>query len=116
MDKKFNRKPLAVALGTAFAASMSFASIASADNANPFEAQELSSGYMQLAGAGEGSCGGDKAGEGSCGGDKAGEGSCGGDKEGDHKDGEGSCGGDKAGEGSCGGDKAGEGSCGGDKE
>lgn len=74
-------KPLAIALGTAFAAS-SFASVA-ATNGNPFQVEELKapSNYTQLA---EGNCGEDK---------KDGEGNCGEDK----KDGEGNCG-----EGSCG--------------
>lgn len=97
MSRKDESKYLAAAIGTAFAASMSFAGGAAAD-ANPFQVAELDSGYIQLAGHG-----GDKDAEGKCG-----EGKCGGDKHGDKKKGE------KDGEGSCGGDKDAEGSCGGD--
>ena len=83
-------KPVAAVLGTTFAVSLMASPLANAEQ-NPFEINELTSGYMQLAdGHGEGSCG-----EGSCGENK-GEGSCG----------EGSCG-ESEGEGSCG-----EGSCG----
>lgn len=99
--KKDERKHLAAAIGTAFAASIAFAGTASA-GAGPFQVSELDGGYLQLAG----SHAGDKDAEGKCG-----EAKCGGDKaekkEGD-KDGEASCGGDKAGkdaEGSGGGDK-----------
>lgn len=90
MAKKFDSKPLAIALGTAFAAS-SFAGVASADS-NPFQVEELKapSSYTQLA---EGNCGEGNCGEGNCG-EKDGEGNCG------EKDGEGNCG-----EGSCGGAK-----------
>ncbi|MCK8515166.1 hypothetical protein M0534_02300 [Methylonatrum kenyense] len=76
MGTKATKKPLAIALGTAFAA-CSFAATAMADG-NPFQADELKnpSSYDQLAegNCGEGSCGGDddKDAEGSCG-----EGSCG---------------------------------------
>lgn len=82
MSDKTERKSLShIALGTAFAASMTFAGAAAADG-NPFQVEELSSpsGYTQL--AGEGNCG---------------EGSCGDKKDEDKKDGEGNCG-----EGSCG--------------
>ncbi|MFK8048065.1 MAG: hypothetical protein AB8B81_06515, partial [Halioglobus sp.] len=107
------KKPLAVALGTAFLAS-AIAPMASAE-VNPFSAQTLSGGYDLVSfgkheegKCGEGKCGGGEAkseGEGKCG-----EGKCGGDKaEGEGKCGEGKCGGDKAeGEGKCG-----EGKCGG---
>lgn len=83
-----NRKPLAIALGTAFVAS-SFASVAAA-NSNPFQVEELKapSSYTQLAGHdGEGNCGEKKDGEGNCGEKKDGEGNCG-----EKKGGEGSCG------------------------
>lgn len=76
MAMKTSRKPLAIALGTAFVA-CSFTGAAMADG-NPFQVEELKSpaGYDQLAegNCGEGSCGGDddKDGEGACG-----EGSCG---------------------------------------
>ncbi|MAA74734.1 MAG: hypothetical protein CMN28_08515 [Salinisphaeraceae bacterium] len=94
MDKKSDYKPLSIALGTAFAATVTFAGMASAGNSNPFQAEEIS-GTSSTVILAEGKCG-----EGKCGGEKGGEGSCGGDKGG-----EGSCGGDKGGEGSCGGDK-----------
>ena len=100
------KKPLAIAVGAALAASLAGMSVASADT--PFTMESLSSGYM-AADAGEGKCGGDKGEEGKCGGDKGEEGKCGGDK-GE----EGKCGGDKEGadekgeEGKCG-----EGKCGG---
>ncbi len=95
-------KPVALAVGAAFAASMAMTTLASTEG-DLFAAEELEPRYDLLADAhgGEGSCG-----EGSCGeeGEKDEEGSCG----------EGSCGeeGDKDEEGSCG-----EGSCGeGDEE
>jgi uncharacterized low-complexity protein len=87
-----NRKTaLTLALGSAFAASLAAAPIASADE-NPFKLESLKSGYQVADShkAKEGKCG-----EGKCGGDKAKEGKCG----------EGKCGGDKAKEGSCGGNK-----------
>ena len=92
-------KPMAAAVGVAFAASMALAPAALA-NQNPFQADQLSSGYNLASKHVEGKCGGDKAeGEGKCGEGKQGEGKCG----------EGKCGGDKAdSEGKCG-----EGKCGG---
>ena len=95
-------KPLAAACGVAFMASVAL-SPATLAAENPFQADQLSSGYNLAAHHAEGKCGegmdgGDKAaGEGSCGGDKAeGEGKCGGEKaEGEGKCGEGKCGGDK---------------------
>lgn len=95
MSKKDESKYLAAAIGTAFAASMAFAGGAAAD-ANPFQASDLDSGYLQLADAHAG----DKDAEGKCG-----EAKCGGDKAEKKEDAEGSCGGDKDAEGSCGGDK-----------
>ena len=105
------KKPLAIALGTAFLAT-SISPLVSAES-NPFSAQQLSGGYDLVnhqkdtteGKCGEGKCGDKKAAHvGKCAGDKAaGEGSCG-DKKAGH---EGSCGGDKAaGEGSCGDKKA----------
>ncbi len=99
-------KPLSIALGATFAASLAASNVASAAPAgdNPFAMSELESGYMQLAGkdgkCGEGKCGeGKKAGskdkEGKCGEGKCGEGKCGEDKK---KGKEGKCG-----EGKCGG-------------
>lgn len=97
------KKPLVVAIGAVFVASLATASVADT-TANPFEATVLPSGYGLLAAAdvegkcGEGKCGEEKGGEGSCGEDKGGEGSCGEDKSDDDKGGEGKCG-----EGKCGG-------------
>ena len=130
-DKTSDKKPLALAIGTAFAASLAAAPMAGAAE-NPFAMNELSGGYMQLAGSHmEGKCG-----EGKCGGKKetASEGKCGGtksemekmEKEAEGKCGEGKCGGAKpeksSSEGKCGGakpekssseGKCGEGKCGG---
>jgi uncharacterized low-complexity protein len=96
MANKYTQKPLAAALGAAFL-SMA-ASTAVQANENPFSANQLSSGYMQIAGM-EGKCGGakaEKAKEGKCG-----EGKCGaGKKEAMEKAKEGKCG-----EGKCGGKK-----------
>jgi len=121
MSKK-SVKPLSLAVGTAFVATLAAGNVsADADaHTNPFSMNELSSGYMQLAyGGGGGSSEGEsgkegKYGEGKCGGKKA-------DKEG--KCGEGKCGSDmkKNMEGNCGGKKAekegkcGEGKCGSNK-
>ena len=84
MSNKTKLTPIAAALGTTFAVSLMTSPVANAAE-NPFELNDLNSGYMQLA---EGNCGEGKCGEGE------GEGSCG-EGEGD---GEGTCG-----EGSCGG-------------
>jgi uncharacterized low-complexity protein len=109
--KKLN--PLAVALGTTFAISLSASPIVNAAD-NPFSATQLSNGYM-VADAHEGKCGEGKCGdkkkeEGKCGegkcGDKKAEGSCG-DKKEEGKCGEGKCGDKKKEEGKCG-----EGKCG----
>lgn len=66
---------IAAAVGSAFAASMAAAPIASAAE-NPFALSGLSSGYQVASNHGakpmEGKCGGMKAGEGKCGGMKAG--------------------------------------------
>ena len=119
MSKKQTVKPIAVVMGTAFAASMAMSNVASAAEAgaNPFAMNELSSGYMQVADNHmEGKCGGKKSSEGKCGGKKSssegkcGEGKCGGKKE-MEKNMEGKCGGKKSEkEGKCG-----EGKCGGKK-
>ena len=88
------KTPLALAIGTAFAASLATSSIATAapSSSNPFAMSELSSGYMQVADnhMKEGKCGGakemEKNMEGKCGGAKSskegkcGEGKCGGKK------------------------------------
>ncbi len=82
MSNKQVTKPIALAVGIAFAGSFAAVEAAQADTgASPFAMTTLSTAYML--GEGEGSCGGDKGGdeaEGSCGGDKDAEGSCGGDK------------------------------------
>jgi uncharacterized low-complexity protein len=73
-------KPLSIALGAAFVASLAGTSVANAAD-NPFSMTELSSGYM-VADSKEGKCG-----EGKCGGEKkteegkCGEGKCGGEKK-----------------------------------
>ncbi len=108
MSKKTVVKPLSVALGAAFVASLAGTSVANAAD-NPFSMTELSSGYM-VADSHEGKCGGEKkAKEGKCGEGKCGEGM---------KAKEGKCGeGMKAKEGKCGeGMKAKEGKCGGEKK
>ena len=98
-------KPVALAVGAAFAASMAMTTLANTEG-DLFAAEELEPRYDLLADAhggegscGEGSCGeeGDKDKEGSCGEGSCGEGSS--DEEGE-KDEEGSCG-----EGSCGEDE-----------
>ena len=71
---------ISLAVGSAFAATLGAAPIASAAD-NPFAIQSLDRGYMLAQGygekkAGEGKCGGMKAGEGTCGA-KASEGLCG---------------------------------------
>jgi len=128
-----NKTPLALAIGTAFAASLAVSSLAQAatsNSGNPFAMSELSSGYMQV--AKEGKCG-----EGKCGASKnmkkdktMKEGKCGEGKnmeEGKSMK-EGKCGeGKSMKEGKCGGSKnmkkdktmkegkCGEGKCGGNK-
>ena len=88
-------KPVTLAVGTAFAASVAAAAVASADD-NPFGVESLDRGYDLLASShgegkcGEGQCGEDKGDEGKCGEGKCGEGQCGEDKG----DAEGSCGGE----------------------
>jgi len=81
MDKKLDKKALAAAVGTAFAASLVSAPIASADS-NPFGINELSGGYMQV--AAENQSAGTKPMEGNCGGKKM-EGICGADANKDGK-------------------------------
>ena len=94
MSKETTLKPIAAALGTTFAVSLTLSPIANAAD-NPFSMTELSQGGYMVAGEhgeGEGKCGEGKCGEGKCGEDKEGEGKCGEDKEG-----EGKCGEDKDG-------------------
>lgn len=80
MSDKTHTKPMTIALGTAFAATMTVAGAASA-TANPFQAEEIASpsSYTRIASShsDEGSCGSKKDDEGSCGSKKGGEGSCG---------------------------------------
>ena len=94
-------KPIAVAVGTVFAAALAAGAVAETDS-TLFAAEELDRGYERLADAHgeEGSCGEE---EGSCGEGEDKEGSCG---EGEDK--EGSCGEGEE-EGSCGEGKCGEG-------
>ncbi len=79
--KKFTKKPLAAAIGTAVVSAFSLSN-ASAET-NPFGMDELSDGYMQLAEAdaaksGEMKCGAKmKKTQGVCGEGKCGEGKCG---------------------------------------
>ncbi|AMX03215.1 HvfA family oxazolone/thioamide-modified RiPP metallophore [Microbulbifer thermotolerans] len=97
MSKK-NLSPVAAAVGAAFLASAAINVSASVGNANPFAAEELSSGYNLAMQQGE-----DKKKEGKCG-----EGKCGEGKKKEGKCGEGKCGEGKKKEGKCG-----EGKCGG---
>ena len=115
MSKK-SIKPVAAAIGAAFAGSMLLAGGASAATqaGNPFGLAELNGGYAQIASNhGEGKCGGAKPAEGKCGGaaPKAAEGKCGAGKCGGsmEKSAEGKCGGaaPKAAEGKCGAGKCG---------
>lgn len=115
MTNKFNKKPLAVALGAVVVGSVSITTANAAEN--PFGMTDLSSGYMTVAEKSmEGKCG-----EGKCGGDKAtkAEGKCAGKKaekaKAEAKCGEGKCGGDKADKAAKTEAKCGEGKCGGDK-
>lgn len=120
MSKKFDKKPLAIAIGTAMAGSLSAIPAADADN-NPFGMSELSSGYMQVAEAdtemkcGEGKCGSNKmkeqmkkGGEGKCAGmkstesEKKADGKCGAMMNKEEKSKEGKCGGAKTTEAKCG--------------
>lgn len=99
------QKSLALAVGGAFALSLSAAAVSAAEN--PFAIKTLSNGYQVAEKAADGKCG-----EGKCGADKkAHEGRCGGDKKAaDGKCGEGKCGANKeAHEGRCGAEKKDEG-------
>lgn len=104
MSKK-NLTPVATAVGAAFLASAAMHVSAGHADANPFAAEELSSGYNLAANEQEegekkkeGRCGEDKKKEGKCG-----EGKCGEDKKKEGKCGEGKCGEGKKKEGTCGG-------------
>ncbi len=89
MPVKNKPNPLAAALGTTFAISLTASPITNAAD-NPFSAYQLTNGGYEV--AEEGSCG-DKMKEGACG-DKKTEGSCG-DKKAEGKCGEGKCGDNK---------------------
>jgi uncharacterized low-complexity protein len=93
-----------LALGAAFAASMSLSVAAVASDAQ-FGATSMEAGYQLASKDAEGKCGADmkKGAEGKCGAEKKkdAEGKCGADKK---KDAEGTCGGKKDGEGKCGAD------------
>ena len=122
---KHKTNPLVTAIGSAFVAATALSAVALSSSTfaaeNPFQADQLRSGYNLAAGAegkcGEGKCGESKAkSEGKCGEGKHGEGKA----KSEGKCGEGKCGEDKAkAEGKCGEDKAkvegkcGEGKCGG---
>ena len=118
MAQKSSMKPLALALGAAFATTLAGTSVANAAD-NPFAMTEISGGYM-VAEAAEGKCG-----EGKCGSakkegksnteGKCGEGKCGGDKADTKTNAEGKCGGDKADTKTTAEGKCGEGKCGGSK-
>ena len=86
---KHKTNPLVTAIGSAFVAATALSAVALSSTAfaadNPFQADQLRSGYNLAAGDAEGKCGEGKAkaetegkcGEGKCGGDKAdSEGSC----------------------------------------
>ena len=104
MRISMKKKPLALALGAAFALT------GMAAQASVFQTADLGAGYM-VASAGE------KGAEGKCG-----EGKCGADKKAEGKCGEGKCGADKKkaadkkAEGKCGEGKCGEGKCGAKKK
>ena len=97
-------KPVALAVGAAFAASMAMTALADSES-DLFAAEELEPRYDLLADAHGGSGEEGSCGEGSCGEKDGEEGSCG-EKDGE----EGSCGEKDGEEGSCG-----EGSCGEDE-
>ena len=121
MSKKFSKKPLVAAIGTAAVTTLSFVPAVSAEQ-NPFGMSDLSNGYLELAEAdkkAEGSCGEGKCGdkmkkkaEATCGEGKCGEGKCAGKKpvKAEGKCGEGKCGDKKANnaEGKCGNKKGGK--------
>jgi uncharacterized low-complexity protein len=107
---KQNIKPLVTAVSAAFLATAAISTPAFAAE-NPFQADQLRSGYNLADGHAEGKCGEGKCGEGKAESEgKCGEGKCGEEKaESEGKCGEGKCGESKADdEGKCG-----EGKCGG---
>ena len=103
---KHKTNPLVTAIGSAFVAATALSAVALSSSTfaaeNPFQADQLRSGYNLAAGHAEGKCGEGKCGEGKakahsegkCGEGKIGEGSCGEDKaKAEGKCGEGKCGG-----------------------
>jgi uncharacterized low-complexity protein len=99
MSDKDVKKPIAIAVSAALAATFGAVGVAQADNAgSPFEMKPVSSGYQTMGGHGEGNCGEGNCGEGKCGEGSGGEGD---DDSGD--DGEGGGGEGACGEGKCGG-------------
>jgi uncharacterized low-complexity protein len=113
MVQKSSIKPLALALGAAFATSLSGPAVVNAAE-NPFAMTELSSGYL-VAEAAEGKCGGSMAGDKTTKEGKCGEGKCGEGKAADKTTKEGKCGEGKCGEGKAADKTAKEGKCGGNK-
>ncbi|QFT53745.1 hypothetical protein [Microbulbifer sp. THAF38] len=108
MNKK-HLSPVAAAVGAAFIATAAMNVSAANSTANPFAAEDLTSGY-NLALADHGHDNKDEEGkkkEGKCG-----EGKCGEGKKKEGKCGEGKCGEGKKKEGKCGEGKKKEGSCG----
>jgi len=102
MSKKSSIKPVAAAIGTAFALTVATAPVANAAS-NPFGMADLDAGYQVAWGdkpaegkCGEGKCGAEKKAEGKCGeakcGAKKAEGKCGEGKKSEAKCGEGKCG------------------------
>jgi uncharacterized low-complexity protein len=82
MSKKSSIKPVAAALGTAFAITLATAPVANAAS-NPFGMADLNAGYSVAMGdkpkegkCGEAKCGAEKKAEGKCG-EKKGEAKCG---------------------------------------
>ncbi len=112
MSIKDKKSPFAIVAGAAMATTLALSINAAQAGENPFQANQLSSGY-QVADNAEGKCG-----EGKCGENKAKEGKCGegkcGENKAKHKDKEGKCGEGKCGEnkksheGKCGEGKCGE--------
>ncbi len=99
------KKSIALAVGGAFALSLSAATVSAAEN--PFAIKTLSSGYQVADNHAEKGADG-KCGEGKCGAEKKADGKCGAEKKADGKCGEGKCGAEKkAADGKCG-----EGKCG----
>lgn len=105
---------LSLAVGTAFAATASFAPLANAAD-NPFSMQKLSAGYQLAQADTKADMPAEKAKDGSCGADKKHEGNCGADKKKD-----GTCSAAKMKDGKCGNKKkdgkCGEGKCGANKK